>query len=601
MAFQDILKNQNFQAGAQMVNGALQSVPSLSSNYNPNLNSEQKSSEAARDAVSNTLLSTGMTTGDPWLILAGVANTAIGKTGGFTDASEGLGKGKDIANKAMSILAPGFGYFTPKTDKYKQSQEVQSMTGGYSLGDDYMKQAQKNADAKLFFGGEFFGDNQANRMIGNARNIDTDITRIGRQAASNRERSNVMATINTAANNVAMQGGTGITRVGKEGLKFAKQITSKYIIGGPITYKNGIYYKQDGTELTQEEINEIQGLRNYTITIPDDSNISNLDNTQIQTDNKNKAQGIQGTITEIGDKFSKAFKNPYAQMGVALGADVLGGILSTKSLYERNGGSLEFARTVYKAKDGYKSRLKFGNFNPIIGDYVKENSIISQDEDLQDEVRKISDSLGNADLNNITIQNISQYLPPSLDIEHIQQVLNQNGVNSENLRRILESEEAREKLVREFISKNPVSTPDGKLHIDMEKSPTSMQQSYKDGGIIEINEDGIVSRNATYYKEGGSFNVIPEGALHKNKHHMENATGLTKKGIPVVTEEDGGLVQQAEIECNEIIFRLEVTNKLEELMKEGTEEAALEAGKLLVKEILHNTHDNTGLIENVKC
>lgn len=101
------------------------------------------------------------------------------------------------------------------------------------------------------------------------------------------------------------------------------------------------------------------------------------------------------------------------------------------------------------------------------------------------------------------------------------------------------------------------------------------------------------------YKEGGSFNVIPAGALHKNKHNMENAEGLTKKGIPVITEENGEKVQQAEIEANEIIFRLEITEKLESLAKEGTDEAAIEAGKLLVKEILHNTKDNTGLIKEV--
>ena len=99
------------------------------------------------------------------------------------------------------------------------------------------------------------------------------------------------------------------------------------------------------------------------------------------------------------------------------------------------------------------------------------------------------------------------------------------------------------------------------------------------------------------FKAGGSFNVIPDGALHKNKHHMEGAEGLTKKGIPVVTEEDGKKVQQAEIEVNEIIFRLEVTEKLEKLAKEGTDEAALEAGKLITQEILYNTHDNTGLIK----
>nr|DAT77875.1 MAG TPA: hypothetical protein [Caudoviricetes sp.] len=44
--------------------------------------------------------------------------------------------------------------------------------------------------------------------------------------------------------------------------------------------------------------------------------------------------------------------------------------------------------------------------------------------------------------------------------------------------------------------------------------------------------------------------------------------GITKKGIPVVADkENGEIEQQAEIEKEEIIFRLEVTKKLEELEK----------------------------------
>lgn len=93
-------------------------------------------------------------------------------------------------------------------------------------------------------------------------------------------------------------------------------------------------------------------------------------------------------------------------------------------------------------------------------------------------------------------------------------------------------------------------------------------------------------------KQGGTLNVIPEGALHARLHHMDN-DNITHKGIPVVAN-DGE--QQAEIECNEIIFRLELTKKLEELCKE---DKALEAGKLLVDEILTNTDDRTGLIETV--
>lgn len=95
------------------------------------------------------------------------------------------------------------------------------------------------------------------------------------------------------------------------------------------------------------------------------------------------------------------------------------------------------------------------------------------------------------------------------------------------------------------------------------------------------------------FQKGGSFNVIPEGALHARKHHMD-MEGITKKGIPVISESEGGEIQQqAEIEREELILRLEVTKQIEELSKQNTDEAAIEAGKLLVSEILYNTIDNT--------
>ena len=122
---------------------------------------------------------------------------------------------------------------------------------------------------------------------------------------------------------------------------------------------------------------------------------------------------------------------------------------------------------------------------------------------------------------------------------------------------------------------------------------------FKDGGKTE--ESDIPEIEETTQK-----NVIPEGALHKNKHHMEHAEDLTKKGIPVI-DEDGE--QQAEIEHSEIIFTLEVTKKLEEYYdifyseessNKEKEQAALDAGKLLVYQILENTEDRTGLIESCK-
>lgn len=123
---------------------------------------------------------------------------------------------------------------------------------------------------------------------------------------------------------------------------------------------------------------------------------------------------------------------------------------------------------------------------------------------------------------------------------------------------------------------------------------------FKEGGKVEEQLD------APEIEETEQKNIIPEGALHKNKHHMDNAENLTKKGIPVVDDEHK---QQAEIEKNEIIFTKEVTKKLEELYKifysedstnKEKEEAAINAGKLLTKEIMLNTDDRTGLIDTLQ-
>ncbi len=107
------------------------------------------------------------------------------------------------------------------------------------------------------------------------------------------------------------------------------------------------------------------------------------------------------------------------------------------------------------------------------------------------------------------------------------------------------------------------------------------------------------------FKNGGAVNVIPDGALHAHKHHLEDVDEkfeeVTTKGIPVITEEKGGDIKQhAEVEREEIIFNLEVTKQLEKLMQDGSDEAAIEAGKLLVHEILENTVDNTGLLKTVE-
>ena len=133
-------------------------------------------------------------------------------------------------------------------------------------------------------------------------------------------------------------------------------------------------------------------------------------------------------------------------------------------------------------------------------------------------------------------------------------------------------------------------------------------------------DDNLEKIEVSKFQNGGS--LIPSGALHKNKHKIESINPeldgeITKKGIPVISyaekgdvlefendgktpkvlAEGGEVIQHAEIEKDEVILNLSLTKKLIELMKKDTPEAMIEAGKILARELMEDTTDNTGLIE----
>ena len=133
-------------------------------------------------------------------------------------------------------------------------------------------------------------------------------------------------------------------------------------------------------------------------------------------------------------------------------------------------------------------------------------------------------------------------------------------------------------------------------------------------------DDNLEKIEIEKLQKGGS--LIPSGALHKNKHKLESINPdldgeITRKGIPVISyaekgdileyeadgetpkvlAEGGEIIQHAEIEKDEVILNLSLTKKLVELMKKDTPEAMIEAGKILARELMENTTDNTGLIE----
>ena len=136
--------------------------------------------------------------------------------------------------------------------------------------------------------------------------------------------------------------------------------------------------------------------------------------------------------------------------------------------------------------------------------------------------------------------------------------------------------------------------------------------------IVEIEEE------VPKFENGGTLkNVIPDGALHARKHNLggDIAEFITDKGIPVITiaeageeivnddgkkilAEGGEITQHAEIERDEIIFSKPTTDQLEEYFKQYSESDSdeeknrilLECGRFLASEILENTIDNTGII-----
>ena len=118
----------------------------------------------------------------------------------------------------------------------------------------------------------------------------------------------------------------------------------------------------------------------------------------------------------------------------------------------------------------------------------------------------------------------------------------------------------------------------------------------------------LESSKVKTFKSGGKIekeNIIPTGALHKNLHHIDDiGIDITKKGIPVVTMNEGGEFKEqiAEVEAAEWTLSLDVTKQIEEYWKNykesGDDNMAIECGKYLVDQIFNNTRDDDKVIKN---
>lgn len=139
------------------------------------------------------------------------------------------------------------------------------------------------------------------------------------------------------------------------------------------------------------------------------------------------------------------------------------------------------------------------------------------------------------------------------------------------------------------------------LGVRVGKEGTKLMSIEQVRAIIQSNHQKETEKLQNGGVIGVDTNILPEGALHARKNGLADLNpeleDATKKGIPVMAVEGEQVqTQVAEIEHSEIIFRLEVTQKLEELRKDGSEEAMIEAGKLVTEELIENTQDNVGMI-----
>lgn len=129
---------------------------------------------------------------------------------------------------------------------------------------------------------------------------------------------------------------------------------------------------------------------------------------------------------------------------------------------------------------------------------------------------------------------------------------------------------------------------------------------------IEVKKNGGQLQDIEVSQEQS---VLPDGSLHRNKHHLD-LEHVTNKGVPVITidgdadtfEEikahEDSIKQHAEVESLEIIFSKELTDFIEEKRQEWhdtrSNEVLEEVGKRVTKELLENTKDSTGMIESME-
>ena len=520
--------NPKLATGLQVAGQVLGSVSDIIPSLDEIHNSNDELSADIRGGASKALLS-GVA--GPWGQLAGGLLMGIDKTGGFTDASKGLGGVNDALNMVASFAIPGAGWFTSKTMDYDVSETLQQNGASYSGTLDKANTAAQNAGAKILF-----GRGKANSMIGNAILADTKVQNImDENEIAQAGASNPFIGLRNQFN---MQGGwqQGAIRYGRKGMSIQILERAKSIIANmKDSHKQESSSKESQDRWAEElQYNSIPEHKNggsiiEIIPIPTEIlliNPADIPEFQKGEQINKKSRTLEELIQyakEVNPRFIQRMSEPLKYVewddneGHHFGTHELG--------YTEMDGKYFVYPSIQEGNDGSLIRYTPEDWKQAVDNAYK----------------------------------------------------NKNGL-------FFNTEE------------------EAKIFTESQENPDGTFSGYKSGW------SEFFKQKPTKYQNGGAINVIPDGALHARKHNMD-MEGITKKGIPVVADkENGGIEQQAEIEKEEIIFILEVTKKLEELEKKyynpdtsqkEKDALALEAGKLLVQEILYNTMDNVNLIDKV--
>lgn len=567
----------NGQGGFAMLAQGAGGIASMFPTPNADLNSNNQMAAGAREGISNALL----TSGNPYAMAAGAAVKILDKTGGFSDVSEGLGEGTDFGNAAMSFLLPGAGYFLPKTNEYKMSNDMQIMSNAYQGSVSNANTAMNNSGAKLWF-----GRGKANGMIADAQNIDDIIKKIKEQSDVDYLSMATMTQNRAMSNAYNLAGGynQAFARAARLGAKL--KYVEKKQIGGVI-----------------EEIPEVEE-------VPEEVEILQTTPEQNAQFFQNMFKDEEGESITIGDNKehnAKFFENlskeikPNRKLSYS-------DWYKTLPIDKRNTDNYDLEKAYNDSEITNEELERFAS-DPqahLDGRYKKSNHMTYSDEGY---------GWQGSDENGWTFK-VSPRQSREHTFEEYQKYWNENEPNS-----ILDYNgkqywKGKIQFNKEG-GKIKIKMADNSGYVEVDKLDEDQKAGrkpigHKNGKRLYLNGDGKAvyvedpeKEQTQYKKEGGQMNVIPEGSLHARLHHMENVDNLTKKGIPVI---DNNGEQTAEIEKEEIVFNLDVTKKLEELCKKyksddytnkEKEDFAIEAGKLLAVQIMENTEDRVGLINTI--